>query len=97
MNDYNNDNDNNNDTDTDSDNDKNKNTNNKNNNDIEFEQVGVTDVSSFGVSVSIESFPQGEPARNWLGTYVRPLKRSAEICSFNLTVRQYFLIKILLL
>ena len=33
-------------------------------------QVGVTDVSSFGVSVSIESFPQGEPARNWLGTYV---------------------------
>lgn len=35
-----------------------------------YDQVGVTDVSSFGVSVSIESFPQGEPARNWLGTYV---------------------------
>ena len=30
----------------------------------------MTDVSSFGVSVSIESFPQGEPARNWLGKYV---------------------------
>ena len=33
-------------------------------------QIGVTDVSSFGVSVSIESFPQGEPARNWLGMYM---------------------------